>query len=137
MTEQQIYERLVPLITEITGARPQQITLQSNLVQDLGAESVDLLDLSFLIEENFGVGIDADEFEQQAVSKMNGAEYARDGVLTEQALEQLKLALPEVPTDKFRTGLKKIEIPAILNVAVFVHLIHRKLQMKNTEATHA
>ncbi len=137
MTEQQIYDKLVPLITEISGARPEQITMQSNLVRDLGAESVDLLDLSFLIEETFGVGIDADEFEQQATKKMNGAEYARDGVLTDHALDHLKRALPEVPADQFRSGLKKIEIPMLLSVAVFVHLIQRKLDEKKSEVSHA
>ena len=130
MTEQQIYDKLLPLITEITGARPEQITMQSNLVQDLGAESIDLLDLSFLIDEHFGIGIDADEFEQQAKASMNGAEYTRDGVLTDEAIEQLKLGLPEIPPEQFRPGLKKIEIPGLLNVAVFVHLIQRKLNKK-------
>lgn len=135
MTEEEIYIRLVPLIKEITGARPEKINMQSNLVQDLGAESIDLLDLSFLIEEHFGIGIDSDEFEQLATLKMNGAPYARDGVLTEEALEQLKRELPEVPPEQFSPGLKKVEIPALLNIAVFVHLIQRKLNQK--ENSHA
>ena len=137
MTEQQIYDKLLPLITEITGARPEQIAMQSNLVQDLGAESIDLLDLSFLIEESFGVGIDSDEFEQQAKLSMNGGEYARDGVLTDEAIEQLKQKLPEIPPEQFHPGLKKVEIPGLLNIAVFVHLIQRKLDKKKLEASHA
>ena len=99
-------------------------------MQDLGAESVDLLDFSFLIEEAFGITIEADEFGQQAGKRFTN-EYEIDGVLTDEALEELKKALPEVPVEYLRPGLKKIEVPSVLNVAVFVHLIQRKLAGKS------
>ena len=53
------------------------------------------------------------------------------------AVRELKKALPEVPAEYLKPGLKKIELPSVLNVAVFVHLIQRKLEKKNTEASHA
>ena len=137
MTEQQIYEKLIPLIREITGAREDQIKMKSGLVLDLGAESIDLLDLSFLIEETFGIAIEADEFEQQAKERIPGGVYDNDGLLTSEALEELKKALPEVPAEYLKPGLKKIELPGVLNVAVFVHLIQRKLGKENTGASHA
>lgn len=130
MTEQDIFVRLVPLIREVTGAREDQVSMASGLMQDLGAESVDLLDLTFLIEEAFGITIEADEFERQASLRLAGAEYERDGILTPAALEELKRSLPELPPEHLRPGLKKIELPSLLNVAVFVHLIQRKLAEK-------
>ncbi len=51
MTETEVFDKLLPLIREVTGARANQVTMTSNLMEDLGAESIDLLDLSFLIEE--------------------------------------------------------------------------------------
>ncbi|MFX0198353.1 MAG: acyl carrier protein [Candidatus Hodarchaeota archaeon] len=137
MTEQEIFERLIPLVREVTGVREDQITMDSGLMQDLGAESVDLLDFSFLIEENFGIVIDADEFEQQASKKLNNEEYEKDGVLTDEALEELRKALPEVPVKYLKPGLKKIELPSVLNVAVFVHIIQRKLAEKSQEVASA
>lgn len=137
MTEQEIYQKLLPLIKEITGARPEKITPKSNLMQDLGAESIDLLDLSFLMEEQFGVCIDSEEFEQQARMKMHGAAYAIDGILTDDAIEQLKREMPEIPPEQFRSGLKKIEVPSLLTVEVFVHLIQRKLNAKQREKSNA
>ena len=111
MTEQEVFEKLVPLIREITGARQEKITMESGLMQDLGAESVDLLDFTFLIEEIFGITIEADEFEQQARRRIPGGLYEKDGYLTPGALEELKKALPEVPVECFKPGLKKIELP--------------------------
>ena len=66
----------MPLVREVTGAR-RQIRMESGLMQDLGAESLDLLDLSFLIEETFGVTIEADEFERQASSASRAASTTR------------------------------------------------------------
>ena len=131
MTEQEIFKKLIPLIREVTGVREERIRMESCLMYDLGAESVDLLDFTFLIEEVFGVTIEADEFEQQARRRIPGGVYEKNGYLTEEALEELKKALPEVPAECLKPGLKKIELPSVLNVAVFVHLIQRKLAGKS------
>ena len=137
MTEQQIFEKLIPHIREITGAREDQVKMESGLMMDLGAESIDLLDFTFLIEEEFGITIEADEFEQQATKRIPGGVYDNDGLLTNEALEELKKALPEVPAEYLKPGLKKIELPSVLNVAVFVHVIQRKLAEKSQEVKNA
>ena len=51
MTEQEIFEKLRPLVREVTGVPEEEIHMDSNFMEDLGAASLDLLDLSFLIEE--------------------------------------------------------------------------------------
>jgi acyl carrier protein len=133
MTEQEVFRGLVPLVQEITGAREENVRMESGLVEDLGAESLDLLDLTFLIEEQFGVELGADEFERQARARLSGGVYERNGLLTEEAIEQLRVAMPEVPPEKLRPGLAKVALPQVLNVAVFVHLIERKLAEKEKE----
>jgi acyl carrier protein len=137
MTEQEIFTKLIPLIREITGVREDQIKMESGLMHDLGAESIDLLDFSFLIEETFGITIEADEFEQQATERIPSGVYEKDGLLTNEALEELRKALPEVSAEYLKPGLKKIELPSVLNVAVFVHIIQRKLAEKSQEVQNA
>ena len=137
MTEHEVFEKLVPLIREVTGAREDQIRMDSGLMQDLGAESIDLLDLSFLIEETFGVTLEADEFEKQASERITGGIFEKDGHLTDEALEELRKAMPEVPAEYLKPGLKNIELPSVLNVAVFVHLIQRKLAENDQEVRNA
>lgn len=137
MTEQEVFAKLVPLIRQTTGAREEQIAMASGLMEDLGAESLDLLDLSFLIEETFGVTIESDTFERGASERISGGVYERDGVLTDAAIAELRKALPEVPPEKLRSGMKKIEVPSILTVAVFVHLIQRRLAEKDCEVSRA
>jgi acyl carrier protein len=127
MTEKEVLEKLMPLIREVTGARENQVRMESGLMEDLGAESIDLLDLSFLMEETFGVTIGADEFERQAAARLPGGVYERNGLLTEEAVAELRQALPEIPPEKIQPGMPKVALPRVLNVAVFVHLIQRKL----------
>ena len=127
VTEEEIFAELLPLIEEVTAVPPERITMESGLAEDLGAESLDLLDLSFLIEETFGVTLEPDEFERRIRAQIPGGLYEHEGYLTEEALEALKRALPEVPPEKFRPPLAKVAVSGVLNVAVFVHLIQRKL----------
>jgi len=127
MTQQEIFDALVPLVREVTGARPDQIRMTSVLMEDLGAESLDLLDLTFLIEERFGITIEANEFERRARACIPDGVYERDGFLTDAALAELRRALPEVSAARLVSGLRKVELPALLPVSVFVRLIETKL----------
>ena len=127
MTEEEVFRKVLPHVREVTGVPEEQIRMDSVLMDDLGAESLDLLDLSFLIEEAFGVTIAADEFERQARAHMPDLVYERDGILTDEAVVELRKALPEVPPQRIHLGMPKLAVPRVLTVAVFVHLIQRKL----------
>jgi acyl carrier protein len=135
MTERDVFDKLLPLIQEVTGAKDGQVRMESGLMEDLGAESLDLLDLSFLIEETFNVTIAVDEFERRATERMSAGVYERDGLLTEEGVAELRKALPEVPPEKIQPGMPKITVPKILTVGVFVHLIQRKLAEVEEMAT--
>jgi acyl carrier protein len=136
MTELEIFERLRPLIREVTAVREEEIRMDSNLMEDLGAASLDLLDLSFLIEEAFGITLRGNEFQQQIAERLSGAPYEENGFLTEAALAELRRLLPEVPPAKLQPPLPRVALPGVLNVAVFVHLIERKLAGEETTTTN-
>jgi len=136
MSEQEVFERLKPLLEEVLGVAPEKIALESVLVADLGAESIDLLDLSFRIEETFHVAIESNEIEREASKRLPGGVYEKDGRLTEEALAEIRKALPELDRGRLAPGLRKMDLPSLLTVEFFVKLIARKLSQK-TEASHA
>ena len=127
LTDQEIFEQLKPLLVEILGVSAEEIQPNSVLVTDLGAESIDLLDLSFRIEEHFKVTIEANEIEREAKKRLPGAAYEKDGFLTEEALAEIRAAVPELDQTRIVHGLRKMDLPSLLNVAFFVRLIARKL----------
>jgi acyl carrier protein len=136
MTNQEIFEELKPLLVEVLGVAPETIRLESVLVSDLGAESIDLLDLSFRIEEKFQVRIEANEIEREAVKRLPGGVYEKDGFLTEAAIGEIRKSLPELDPGKFAKGLRKMDLPALLTVFFFVRLIARKLAAKAEGVVH-
>jgi acyl carrier protein len=137
LSEQQVLERLRPLITEVTGVLPDEIAMESVLMTDLGAESIDLLDLSFLVEEQFGITIEPNEFESRARARIPGGVFEKDGCLTGEALAELRRLMPEVRPDRLAPGLRRADLPTILTVGVLVHLIQRKTSEKDGEVGHA
>ncbi|MDE7003462.1 MAG: acyl carrier protein [Oscillospiraceae bacterium] len=50
-----MFEKLCKLIAEQFGVNPESVTADSAFVDDLGADSVDLMDLSMALEEEFGM----------------------------------------------------------------------------------
>ncbi len=109
MTNQEIFEELKPPLVEVLGVSPEKIRLDSVLVSDLGAESIDLLDLSFRIEEKFQVRIEANEIEREARKRLPGGAYEKDGYLTEAALDEIRKSLPELDANKLVKGLRKMD----------------------------
>ncbi|MCX5670001.1 MAG: acyl carrier protein [Planctomycetota bacterium] len=137
LAEQEVLERLRPLITEVTGVPPREIAIESVLMTDLGAESIDLLDLSFLVEEQFGITIEPNEFESRARARIPGGVFEKDGCLTDAALAELRQLLPEVRPDRLTAGLRRADLPTVLTVGVLVHLIQRKAAEKDGGVGHA
>ncbi len=137
MSEAEIFEQLKPLLTEVLGVRPERVRLEDVLVADLGAESIDLLDLSFCIEERFKVTIEANEIEREAKKRLPGGVYEKEGYLTDEALAEIRRAVPELNPAKLVRGLRKVDLPALLTVSFFVHLIGRKLAARPEGAVHA
>jgi acyl carrier protein len=137
MTENEILEQLKPLLVEVLGVAPAAIRMESVLVADLGAESLDLLDLSFRIEEQFNIAIEANEIEREAKKRLPHGVYANDGKLTEEALTEIRRSLPELDVSKLVKGLRKVDLPSLLTVSFFVRLIARKLATRAEGATHA
>ena len=137
MTEQEVFEKMLPLIEEVTAVSRERIGMESVLMQDLGAESLDLLDLSFLIEETFSVTLEPDDFQREVRRRMPDGVYERNGFLTEEALAVLREIIPEVPAESLAPPLAAVALPSVLNVAVFVHLVQRKLAGREGRAAHA
>jgi len=137
MTNQEIFEELKPVLEEVLGVSPATVRLESVLVSDLGAESIDLLDLTFRIEEKFHIRIEANEIEREARKRLPAGVYEKDGYLTEEALDEIRKSVPELDAGKLVKGLRKMDLPSLLTVSFFVRLIARKLAVDEKGATHA
>lgn len=130
MRDEQINEQLKNCVAETIGIKVEEITPDSSLIDDLGADSLDLLDLVFRLEQAFKIRITRGEIEQRAKQTMPDEDFEVDGLLTEKAKLALKEALPEIDASKFRGNIRKSEIPRLFTIRTFQRLVHEKLEAR-------
>lgn len=122
-----IEERVRIAIAEGLALQPEQVEAQHYLTDDLGAESLDYLDVVFRLEEAFGIQITRGEMENAAKGDMADADFAPDGVISDAGLERLRELLPE-SADRIQPGLKPGRILELFQVQTFVRIVERKLE---------
>lgn len=117
---------------EALGLDDDEVELDSLVIEDLGAESLDFLDIAFRLEEAFGIKIPRGDIQRQAEEEASGSEepFEVDGVLTEAGLAKLREAMPEVPADRFKAGLSVREIPMLFTVETFLNLVIKLIEEK-------
>lgn len=98
------------------------------IIGDLGADSLDLLDLVFHLEQRFKVRITPRGIERAAQAKLGSVPIEVEGVYTPEALAELRRALPEVPAEELQLGLRTADLPRRFRVATFVNLVSGLLE---------
>lgn len=58
-----VYERLQSIVAEQLGVEPDQVVREAEFIQDLNADSLDMVELVMSLEEEFGVEISDEEVE--------------------------------------------------------------------------
>ncbi len=129
-TEDQVFEKVQDCFVEALGVDDDEVTQDAKVIDDLGAESLDFLDIVFRLERAFKIKIPRGDLERQVQDSMGEDPYEIDGVLTERALNELRTVMPEVPDDEVQPGLKTKDIPRLFRVATFHNICIKLLQEK-------
>ena len=132
-----VYPRVKEIIADVLVIDEDEISLNSRLIVDLGAESIDFLDLVFQLEKEFNIKIPRGQLEKNARGDLSEHEFEKGGVLTEQGMQALKNYLNEVPADYFKANMKVNEIPMLFTVETFCKLIVAAVREQNASATVA
>jgi acyl carrier protein len=92
-TSEEIRERVVKVAAEALGLDEHEVTPGASLQGDLGAESIDFLDIAFRLEREFTIKIPRGELFSEAVFQ-SAAEIVRDGAITDEGLDKLRKLMP-------------------------------------------
>jgi acyl carrier protein len=65
MAEKSIEEKVKDIIVEQLGVNPEQVTPQASFIEDLGADSLDIVELVMAFEEEFGVEVPDEDAEKK------------------------------------------------------------------------
>ena len=123
MSVESVYPKVRTIIADVLVLVEEEVTLTSRLIGDLGAESIDFLDLVFQLEKEFEIKIPRGQLEKNARGDLAEDEFEQNGVLTTEGMRALREYLSEVPADHFKPNMKLNEIPALFTVETFCKLI--------------
>lgn len=120
-----IYPTVAKTIADALGCDLEEVKPDASLINDLGAESIDFLDLVFRLERAFKVKIPRGKIIEDARGDLPEAAFEQKGVVTEPGLVTLRSFLSEVPADRIRSPLKVADIPRLFTPETFAKLVIR------------
>jgi acyl carrier protein len=118
-----VYPKVKAIIADVLVIDESEISRNSRLIADLGAESIDFLDLVFQLEKEFKIKIPRGQLEKNARGNLSEEEFEQSGVLTPAGLEALKNYFDEIPAEQFKPKMKVAEIPMVFTVETFCKLV--------------
>ena len=136
MDEKVIYEKVKESVVEALGVDDDEVTPNAVLFDDLGAESLDLLDIVFRLEKEFGIkiprgGIQADALASEG-ENLKDEDLVVDGVLTPLGIAKMKESMPEIDPSRITEGFRADDIATLFTVQTFVTITKKLLEEKGS-----
>lgn len=122
MSRDEIYSKVQEVLVDALGVDDDEVTPTATLRGDLGAESIDFLDIAFRLEKAFGIKIPRGEMFPEDL--FTNAAYVQDGKITPAGMEEMKKRMPHFDF----TELEKD--PSIDNVQFTVDTVVNYIESK-------
>src|SRR5437588_1432396 len=100
MTSDAIYQKVSTTLVEALNVDEEEIQPTSTLQGDLGAESIDFLDIVFRLEREFGIKIRRGELFPESIFQ-GDPDFVQEGRVTDKGLSELKARMPFADLSKF------------------------------------
>lgn len=130
----ELYARVLACVAQVLNVDADRIAPASSLIDDLDAESLDFLDLVFRLETDHKVKIPRDGI-RTLVREGLGDRFEKAGVLTPEAIERIRILMPEVDPVRLVPGLRWHEVPRLFTVETFVRLLAWRLAEREAGTT--
>ena len=126
LTQEEIYTKVSSTLVEALNVDEDQINPQATLVGDLGAESIDFLDIVFRLEREFGIKIPRGELFPESIFQ-GDPEFVQDGKVTSKGLAELRTRMPFADLSKFEQNPELSKISDLFTVEMITRYIEGKL----------
>ena len=126
MSRDEIFSQVQEVLVDALGVDDDEVTPESTLMGDLGAESIDFLDIVFRLEKAFGIKIPREEL-FPAESLMNNSELVENGKLTDKGLEELREGMPHTDLTNFEKDPDINKLGDLFTVNSVVNFVEMKL----------
>ncbi|BCJ94404.1 acyl carrier protein [Anaerocolumna cellulosilytica] len=136
MKKSEIFETVKNVLIDTLGIEDEnEVYLESKLIEDLGAESIDFLDIMARLERRFDVSLSEDEESvEDYIMKNSSEEELETGVIPSHVLKDLPKLMPELDPDEFVEGLTFNDIPRLFTINSLVYAVTLAMKkQKNIE----
>jgi acyl carrier protein len=129
----ELFAKIRVCVADVLAIDGAKVVPGASLIDDLGAESLDFLDLVFRLETDYGIKIPRDGILLAARDGLADG-FDQGGVLSAEALIRLRVLMPEVPPERIGPGLRTHQIPNLFTAETFVRLVAWRLSELGTPA---
>ena len=125
-TQEEIYTKVSSTLVEALNVDEEDIKPTSTLQGDLGAESIDFLDIVFRLEREFGIKIPRGELFPESIFQ-GDPDFVQNGRVTSKGLDELKQRMPYADLSEFAANPEVEKMLDLYTVDTLVHYVASKL----------
>jgi len=126
ISRDEVFEKVQEVLVDALGLDDDEVTKDATLMGDLGAESIDFLDIVFRLEKAFDIKVPREElFPAEAV--LNNPEFVSGGKLTDKGLAELRDKMPHTDLTEFEKDPDVNKIADLFTVNAIVNFIETKV----------
>jgi acyl carrier protein len=126
-TQEEIYTKVSATLVEALNVDEEDIKPTSTLQGDLGAESIDFLDIVFRLEREFGIKIPRGELFPESIFQ-GDPDLVQDGRVTTKGLDELRSKMPFADLSQFAENPEVGNLSNLFTVDLIARYIQGKLE---------
>ena len=123
--ENEIFQKVQQILSEALGIEKEEIRQESSLVRDLGAESIDFIDIIFRLEKAFDIKIPSGELFPGNL--FNDERFVKEGRVTSAGLAELKIRAPYLDFQAFAVDPQISQLANFFTVNMVVNYLQDKV----------
>lgn len=124
-THDEVFTKVQDVLSDALGVDEDEVQPSATLQGDLGAESIDFLDIVFRLEKAFSIKIPKGELFPDDI--LSNHEYVDGDRMTPAGLETLKAAMPHADFSNFEKDPQVSRMPELFTVNTIVNYVESKL----------
>ena len=127
MEMNEIFENVCVIIENSTGRPKDSIKMEDTLFEELGVDSIDLVDILFELETLYNVELKVSDIEQRIREELGDVPYEIDGVITSEGLEAIRKHMTEVDPASIKEGLTVNRLIQLFSVHSLCKIVHYRI----------
>jgi acyl carrier protein len=126
ISRDEIFQKVQGVLVDALGVDEEEVTAEATLMGDLGAESIDFLDIVFRLEKAFGIKVPREEL-FPAESLLNNPDLVSNGKLTPKGLAELREKVPHTDLAEFEKDPDLGKLADLFTVNAIVNYLDSRM----------